>query len=71
MSPEWNNRVSHLTTPSEMCLDLFDNAGCTGKWKHFRASSYRMYVDLGGTEFNDMVSSFGVSSRGRNGCELI
>lgn len=64
---EWNDRASRLTTPSQMCLDVYENVNCLGKHQHYPAG-YAMFVELGGTEFNDFISSFGVSSRGKNGC---
>lgn len=62
-----NDRTSSIVTPPQMCLDVFEHGGCTGKSKHFSAG-YSITIELGGTEFNDMISSYGVSSRGKNGC---
>lgn len=63
----WKDRASRITTPSQMCLDVYENENCSGKAKHYSAG-YAMFVELEGTEFNDIISSFGISSRGKNGC---
>ncbi|KAG4072628.1 hypothetical protein HA402_004717 [Bradysia odoriphaga] len=62
-----NDRTSSIVTPQQMCLDVYEHGGCTGKSRHF-AAGYSATIELGGTEFNDMISSYGISSRGRNGC---
>ncbi|XP_037024281.1 uncharacterized protein LOC119066107 [Bradysia coprophila] len=67
-SPAWNDRVSQIITPYFACLDVYENSSCSGKVQRY-AAGYAMFVELGGTEFNDFISSFRVSSPGKNGCQ--
>lgn len=68
-SPAWNDRTLRLTTPYFACLDVYENVGCSGKVHNFPSGYAAMLVELGGTEFKDFISSFRVSSPGKNGCK--